>query len=153
MKSQSLSYIWCENMKFTLAILSLVVCSSLGVEDVKKQKRSLGLYDQFASSYGLPVDTSISSHTHTHTTSVIEKPVIISAPAITTTKIISPAIRSTYLPPYAYSDEWPSTYARIYSNKLYPSFGKYFSSGYGWPATTFSKPYIASSPIFKSYRW
>lgn len=140
-------------MKFTIAILSLIFCSSLAAEDVRKQKRSLGLYDGLTSPYGLPIDTSISSHTHTHTTSVIEKPVIISTPAITTTKIISPAIRSSILPSYGYG--WTSTYGKIYSSydKFYPSFGKYYSSGYGWPTTTFSKPYFSSSPIYKSYRW
>jgi hypothetical protein len=132
-------------MKVTLAFLSLVCCSSLAAENVQKQKRSLGLYDGIigGTSYGLPVDTSVSSHTHTHTTSVIEKPVFISSPTITTTKIISPAIRSTILPSY----EWPSTYGKIYSG-----YDKFYQSGYGWPAATFSKSYY-TSPIYKSYKW
>jgi hypothetical protein len=168
-------------MKFTIAILSLVCCGCWASEQVVKQKRSLG-WDEgiIGSTYGLPtaLDSSISSHTHTHTTSVIEKPVIVSTPTITTTKIISPAIQSTILPSsygsyawpsaayggssYAwpssygkiYSNSWPSSYGKTYSNygKFYPSFGRYYSSGLGWPSSIYSKSYYSSSPIYK-YKW
>lgn len=178
-------------MKFTLAILSLVCCGCLAAEE-KLQKRSVGFDGVLGTSYGLPIDTSISSHTHTHTTSVIEKPVIVSAPTITTTKVISPAVISSSILPSTYpsfgssypslgssypslgtsypslgsfgwpstygygsSFGWPSTYGKTYSNfgKFYPSFGKTYSSGYGWPASTFTKSYYPSSPIYKTYRW
>lgn len=158
-------------MKLTLAILSLVCCGCLATEKIQQpQKRSVGLYDGIiGESYGLPIDTSISSHTHTHTTSVIEKPVIVQSPTITTTKIV-PDISSTILSSPSISSfgsygwpstvggstfgyGWPSTYGKIYSNygKFYPSFGKTYSSGYGWPST-FTKSYY-SSPIYKPYRW
>jgi hypothetical protein len=153
-------------MKFTIAILSLVCCGCLASEDAVKQKRSLGFYDGIiGSTYSLPaLDSSISSHTHTHTTSVIEKPVIVSTPTITTTKIISPAIQSTILPStygsYGWpsasygSYGWPSSYGKIYSNygKFYPSFGRYYSSGLGWPSSISTKSYYSSSPIYK-YKW
>lgn len=153
-----------ENMKFTIAILSLVCCGCLASGEAEKQKRSVGIYDGIiGGSYGL--DSSVSSHTHTHTTSVIEKPVILPSPSITTTKIITPAIQSSFLPSYglgawpssSYSyGGWPSSYGRIYSGfgrtypsygygSFAPSFGKYYSSIYP------QKSYY-SSPIIK-YKW
>lgn len=165
----------CENMKFTIAILSLVCCGCLASGEAEKQKRSVGFYDGLiGGSYGL--DSSISSHTHTHTTSVIEKPVILPSTSITTTKVISPAIQSSFLPSYssAYNfggwpsssyGGWPSSYGKIYSGfdrtypsysygKFAPSFGKYYSSGsYGWPTQSIypQKSYY-SSPVIK-YKW
>lgn len=170
-------------MKFTIAILSLVCCGCWASEEAAvKQKRSLGWDDGIiGSTYTLPasLDSSISSHTHTHTTSVIEKPVIVSTPTITTTKIISPAIPSTILSSSygsygwpssttlgnsygwpssygkIYSNGWPSSYGKTYANygKFYPSFGRYYSSGLGWPSSIYSKSYYSSSPIYKTYKW
>lgn len=153
-------------MKFTLVFLSLACCSCIAAEEKQQpQKRSVGLYDGIiGGSYGLPVESSISSHTHTHTTSVIEKPVIVSSPTITTTKIISPAVTSpiisssypssfgSYGWPYSYG--YPSTFGKTYSSYGWPStysnYGKSYSS-FGWPST-YTKSYY-SSPIIKSYRW
>lgn len=160
-----------EIMKFTITILSLVYCGCLASGEADKQKRSVGIYDGIiGGSYGL--DASVSSHTHTHTTSVIEKPVIL--PSITTTKIISPTIQSSFLPsynPYSFGSSysyggWPSSYGKIYSgfdraypsysySKFAPSYGKFYSSGsYGWPSSSFypQKSYY-SSPVIKYNKW
>lgn len=146
-------------MKFTLAISSLVFLGCLASEanTLHPQKRSVGLYDEIIRTpYGSSLDTSISSHTHTHTTSVIEKPIVISTATIPSTKFYSSEIPSSIYPAFG-SYGWHSSYnyglATTYSDsgKFYPSFGKY-SSGYGWP-TAYKKSYFTSSPIYKSYRW
>jgi hypothetical protein len=106
---------------------------------------SITSYSPSISSVSLPAPT-ISSHTHTHSTAIIDRavPVAVHTPTITTSSIIP----STYgLSNYGYP--LATSYPSISYNKLYPSFNKYYSS---YPTTVYKKSYY-SSPLIKSYKW
>lgn len=152
-------------MKLALIVFSLICCECLASPIEKVQKRSIsgdewlgGYYGGLSSasiaapsistvSLGAP---SISSHTHTHSTSIIDRPypVAIHTPTITSSSIL-PSTLSTFnyglssYPSYSYS-----SYPSIGYNKFYPS--KYYSRSY--PTTIYKKSFY-SSPLIKSYKW
>lgn len=177
-------------MKLTLAILSLICCGCLGIDvsENKHQKRSIsdfGLYSGSygVSSFGLPSSSyigapTISSHTHTHSTSIVEKPVAVPVPSISAPSFYSSSIlpstsilsTPSVLPSTSIlssSSILPSTYGfssyplrSVSSYPLnigYPSFSKYYSGlpkyGSSVPTTTVYKKSFYSSPILKYSKW
>lgn len=158
-------------MKLTLIVFSIVLCGCLAtpVEVVqnKLQKRSIGedlLGGYYGSSYGLSSSAlaipsitsaafsapSITSHTHTHSTAIIDRPypVAIKAPVITSASILPSTLSYNYgLSSYPYNFGYP--YGSLgYGGNYYSGFGKYYSSGY----PTIYKKSFYSSPTYK-YKW
>lgn len=178
-------------MKFTLVVLSVVCVGCLAapveVEQNKVQKRSIGgdewLGGYYGGSYGLSAAAlsvpsisslslsapSISSHTHSHSTAVIDRPypVPIHTPSITSAAIL-PSTHSSYnygLSSYPYNFGYPSSYGSSYSSPYVSSYGSYGSLGYAarsynpgygkyysrsYPSI-YKKSYY-SSPSYK-YKW
>lgn len=154
-------------MKVALVILSFV-CLALAVEveQNKVQKRSiggdyLGGYYGATAGYGSPLTSSVSlgvpsitSHTHSHSTAVIDRPypVAVATPTISTASLY-PATLSSYnyglgsYPSFSgFGDYGHLGYGRSYSG-FYPSFRKYYSRSY----PTIYKKSIYSSPL--KYKW
>lgn len=185
-------------MKFTLVILSVVCCGCLAVpvevEQNRVQKRSIGgdqwLGGYYGGSYGLSSSAllstpsisslslsapSISSHTHSHSTAIIDRPypVAIQTPTITSAAILPSTLSYNYgLSSYPSSIGYPSTYGSSYSSpsissysspyygsygslgyrarSYNPGYGKYYSRSY--PTSIYKKSYYSSSPSYK-YKW
>lgn len=156
-------------MKFTLFALCLAFCGCFAtpvvVTENKVQKRSIGeewlggYYEGSLASAALAVPSvssvalsapSITSHTHTHSTAVIDRPypVPIHSPVITSTSIL-PSTLSSYkygLGSYPYSFGYP--YGSLgYGANYYSGFGKYYSS---YP--TIYKRSLFTAPSYK-YKW
>jgi hypothetical protein len=148
-------------MKFALTVLSLFICGCFASPIEKVQKRSIsgdgwlgGYYG--ASSIAAPSISfdapSISSHTHTHSTAIIDRPypVAVHTPTFTSSSIL-PSTLSTFN--YGLSSSgypYGSSYPSISYNKFYPSYDKYYSRSY--PSTIYKKSFY-SSPLIKSYKW
>ena len=156
-------------MKFTLIVLSIAFygCFATTVEVVqtKLQKRSIGedFGGYYGGSYGLSSAAlalpsvsslalstpSITSHTHTHSTAVIDRPypVPIQTPVLTSSSIL-PSTLSSFnygLGSYPYNFGYP--YGSLgYSGNYYSGFGKYSRS---YP--TLYKKSFYSSPY--KYKW
>lgn len=171
-------------MKLTLAVLSLICCGCLASPVEVKQakvKRSIGdgWSGGYIGSYGLSsaalatpsISTislgapTITSHTHTHSTAVVDRPVAvpIHTPAITTS--ILPSISTaSILPSYnyglssynyglgSYNFGYPSygSYGSLYGGKYLGSdFGRYYSRSY----PTIYKKSFYSSPSIRAKWW
>lgn len=169
-------------MKIILVILSVAcLASGVEVEQNKVQKRSIGeeYLGGFYGGYGLSaalatpsISTvslgapSITSHTHTHSTAVIDRPVpiAIATPSIAAASIL-PSTLSAYnynyglgsypyglgYGAYPYGSSYGSygslgSFGQSYSN--YPSFGRYYARSY--PTTIYKKSFY-SSPL--KYKW
>jgi hypothetical protein len=165
-------------MKLALTVFSLLCCGCFASPIEKVQKRSIGgdewlggYYSSGLSSVAPSISVgapSIASHTHTHSTAIIDRPypVAIQTPTITSSSIL-PSTLSTFnyglssypssgLSSYpSYKASYPSypsysaSYPSISYNK-YPSYNKYYSRSY--PTTIYKKSFI-SSPLIKSYKW
>jgi hypothetical protein len=153
-------------MKLALVVLSLA-CTCLALPAEIIQKRSVYGEGWIGGSIAAPsistlslapsistvsLTPTITSHTHTHSTAIIDRavPVAVHTPTITTSSII-PSTYSTYknygLSGYGYP--YATSYPSISYNKFYPSYSKYYSS---YPTTIYKKSYY-SSPLIKSYKW
>lgn len=153
-------------MKLTLIVFSISFCGYLAtpVEVVqnKLQKRSIGedfLGGYYGGSYGLssaalaiPSVSSlalsapaITSHTHTHSTAVIDRPYPV---PFQTSVITSPSILPSTLSSYNYGlSSYPYNFGSLgYGANYYSGFGKYYSRSY----PTIYKKSFYSSP---SYKW
>lgn len=164
-------------MKLTLAVLSVIGCScvasAIQFEQNKVQKRSSGgdewLSDYYRGSYGLSSASlaapsfstisvgapSISSHTHTHSTAIIDRPYPVPSytPSISSSSIL-PTTFSSYnygLGSYPYNFGYPyGSYGSSlgYGGKSFTNFGKYYSRSY----PTIYKKSFYPSPALK-YKW
>lgn len=157
-------------MKLTLTVFSLICCGCFASPIEKVQKRSINGDEWFGGYYGglssasivapsissLSLGApSISSHTHSHSTAIIDRPypVAIQTPTITSSSIL-PSTLSTFnyglssYPSYG-SYSYGNSYPSISYNKFNPSYGKYYSRSY----PTIYKKSFYSSPLIKSYKW
>jgi hypothetical protein len=183
-------------MKLTIAVLSVICCGCLASPVEKRSVNDGWAGEYLGSSYGLasaaiaapsistvslgtPSITSVSvsapeitSHTHTHSTAIIDRPVPVSipTPSFTSTSYLPSTVSTSYLPStYNYGlglNSYPSygsfgsygypSYGSSFgigskfypSTYNYPSFGKYYARSY--PTTIYKKTYI-SSPL--KYKW
>lgn len=136
-------------MKFSLTVLSLICC---GCFASPVEKRSIYGGEWLSGYYGgLSTPSiaapSISSHTHTHSTAIIDRPypVAVQTPTYTSSSYL-PSTFDYGLSSYGYP--YGSSYPSIGYNKFYPS--KYYARSY--PTTIYKKSFY-SSPLIKSYKW
>jgi hypothetical protein len=162
-------------MKFTLVVF-VAACGCLASSSEVVQKRSISDNGWLGASYGLSsaalvapsISTislgapTISSHTHTHSTAVIDRPypVAVKTPIISSASYIPSAsylpsspLLSSYnyglgsfgsYPSYSYGSSLGS-----YGGSYYPSFNKYYSRSY----PTVYKKSIYSYPSLKYSKW
>lgn len=164
-------------MKLSLTVLSLLCCgclaSPIDVEQSKVAKRSIsdGWSGGYIGSYGLSsaalatpsISTislgapAITSHTHTHSTAVIDRPYAVPIHTPTYSASILPSISATsILPSYnyglsSYNFGSPYGYGSLgYGGKYLASdFGRYYSRSY---PSIYRKSYY-SSPSLRSKWW
>lgn len=176
-------------MKLALTVVSLICCGCFASPLNNLQKRSisddewLGGYYGGLSSASIAAPSisslslaapSISSHTHSHSTAIIDRPypVAIQTPTIASSSILPSSFNygsSSYpsykinsyglnsYPSYGFSSypnyklssypTYTSSYPSISYNKFTPS---YYSRSY--PTTIYKKSFY-SSPLIKSYKW
>lgn len=135
-------------MKLTLAVLSLICCGCFA-QPVEKRSISDGWSSYGLSSAAIATPTfsigapTISSHTHTHSTAIVDRPVAV---PIHTTSYLPSISSASILPSYNYG---LSSY-----NFGYPSYGSFgYGSDFGRyyaktiPSTTVYKKSFYSSPL------
>ncbi|CRL06909.1 CLUMA_CG019822, isoform A [Clunio marinus] len=139
-------------MTVILVSVSLFVYGCLAmpleISENRVQKRSIG-EEFFATpsistiSLGAP---TITSHTHTHSTAIIDRPVAY--PAITSTSILPSTTYNFGLGSYPYSFGYSFRTLGL-SGRYYSDYGKFYPRSF--PSAIYKKSFY-SSPVLK-YKW